>query len=100
MSLFYKTKYEIAQYFEDNYSITQEIKSDIINECIDGEVLFEMTDKDFKDLMPNFLEIQKIKNEIQEERANLKEKISEDLLNKLISKLILFGIKDPIEFYF
>ena len=100
MSLYNKTKYEFAQYFEDNYSITQEIKSDIINECIDGEVLFEMTDKDFKDLMPNFLEIQKIKNEIQEERANLKEKTSEDLLNKLISKLISFGIKDPIEFLF
>jgi len=96
MSLYNKTKNEIVQYFEVNYSINQELKDKIIKECIDGEVLFEMSDKDFKGLNLNFFDIQKIKNKNQEEKKILKEKSE----NQLIQKLISLGIEDPIDYIF
>ena len=96
MSLYNKTKYEIAQYFEDNFLITEEIKKKIIKESIDGEVLFEMNDKDFKALNFNTLDIQNINHKIKEEKKTLKEQTEEELIQKLMS----LGIEDPIEFIF
>ena len=96
MSLFNKSKHEIVQYFDKNFSINEKTRNIIINECIDGEVLFEMMDEDFNYLNLNSLDTQNIKNEIEEEKKTLKDE-KED---KLIYKLISLGIKDPIEYIF
>ena len=96
MSLFNKSKHEIVQYFDKNFSINEKTGNIIINECIDGEVLFEMTDEDFNYLNLNSLDTQNIRNEIEEEKKTLKEQKEDELIYKLIS----LGIKDPIEYIF
>ena len=72
MSLFNKSKHEIVQYFDKNFSINEKTVNIIINECIDGEVLFEMTNEDFNYLNLNSLDTQNIKDKIEEEKKNFK----------------------------
>ena len=98
MSLFKKTHHEIAEYLQEKYKVSDEIKNNIINQYIDGAVLFELKDKDFKNLNLSPFAISTIKFKIDEERNSFEFKeLTED---ELFQKLILFGINEPSDFIF
>lgn len=98
MSLYRKTHNEIAEYLQEKYKVLDEIKNNIINQYIDGAVLFELKDKDFKNLNLSPFAINSIKFKIDEERNSFAFKeLTED---ELFQKLILFGINEPSDFVF
>ena len=98
MSLYRKTHNEIAEYLQEKYKVSDEIKNNIINQYIDGAVLFELKDKDFKNLNLSPFAINSIKFKIDEERNSFAFKeLTED---ELFQKLILLGINEPSYFVF
>ena len=89
---------EIAEYLQEKYKVSDEIKNNIINQYIDGAVLFELKDKDFKNINLSPFVISTIKFKIDEERNSFEFKeLTED---ELFQKLILFGINEPNDFVF
>ena len=77
------TKEEIANYFQKNFNILEETKNNLIKEDISGDILLDITDKEFKSLLgikpghlikiKNFLKNQKEKFILVKE---IKEKIT------------------------
>ena len=63
MSIYQKTKEEICDYLEQNFTIGEETKKLIIEQYIDGEVLFEFKEEDF-DILKLF---PYVKNYLKEE---------------------------------
>ena len=77
------TKEEIANYFQKNFNILEETKNNLIKEDISGDILLDITDKEFKSLLgikPGHLI--KIKNFLKKEKEKfslvkeIKEKIT------------------------
>ena len=98
MSLYTKTHNEIADYFQKKYKVSDEIKNNIINQYIDGAVLFELKDQDFNNLKLSPFTISSIKFKINEERNSFEFK--EQTEDEILQKLILFGINEPSDFVF
>ena len=93
MSLYHKTQEEIYSFLTTNYVISEEVKQKIKDELIDGEVLYELNDEDFKKLGFIGIQIDSIKYKIDKEK---KEKSFEKtLMADLLKKLNLFGINNP-----
>ena len=93
MSLYRKTQEEIYDFLIRDYVLPEKARQKIKNELIDGEVLYELNDDDFKNLGFVEIQIELIKYTIEEEK---KEKPNEKTsLDDLIKKLNLFGIDKP-----
>ena len=91
MSLYDKNIEEFCSYMESYFNIPIEIKQKIINEFIDGEVLIEFSDEDYKifELNP-FLE-----NMLKIFVNSAKNKKKEIQMEEIIKKLNSFGIEKP-----
>ena len=94
MSLFYQTKEELCDFMEKNFRISSVIKQKIISELIDGEVLFEFTDEDYKIFELKIFPLNSLKFFINEEKNNKKETKKEEIVKKLKS----FGINKPDDY--
>ena len=77
------TKEEIANYFQKNFKISEENKNNLIKEDISGDILLDITDKEFKSLLGITLgPLMKIKNFLKKEKEKfslvkeIKEKIT------------------------
>ena len=96
MSLYNKTKEEIAYYLENRLK-TNEFKQTIINEYIDGEILFELEEKDLKALGFKNFHMAYIKYDVNNQKKLIKEnKYSKK--DEIIKKLSKFGIDSPDKF--
>ena len=93
MSIYNKTIEEICELLVKKYKISEQMKTRIKDELIDGEVLYELNDQDFKDLRLRDYVIKGIKYIIANEKAKNGNDITTE--DKLIKKLIKFGINDP-----
>ena len=74
-TLFNKTKEEICNYLEKYYQISDKTKQIILNEFIDGEVLFEFNDEDFKLLKLLPFVLTTLKYDINKEKIEKKEEM-------------------------
>ena len=97
MSLYNKTKEEIVDYLEKYYKISNNTKQIIINEFIDGEVLFEFNEEDFEQLELLPFALITLKNDIKNEK-NKNKIIKESSKEKILKKFISFGIEEPFEY--
>ena len=71
MSLYHKTQEEIYSFLTTNYVISEEVKQKIKDELIDGEVLYELNDEDFKKLGFIGIQIDSIKYKIDKEKKEI-----------------------------
>lgn len=97
ISLYNKTKEEIRDYFEKYYKISNNTKQIIIQEFIDGEVLFEFDEEDFEQLELLPFALSTLKNDIKAEK-NRNKIITESSKEKVLKKFKLFGIEEPFEY--
>ena len=80
----YSTKEEIANYFEKNFHICEKAKNNIIKEDISGDILLDISDKEFKSLgikLGQCKKVQRLLN-IEKEKFILKEDIKEKITIK------------------
>jgi len=77
------TENEVAYYFFSNFKINKDAKENIINEKIDGDVLLDLEDLDFKRLGVKLGPLKKIRTYLNENKHNFKEKkINEVITDK------------------
>ena len=96
-SLYNKTKEDICNYMEKYYEISDETKQIILNEFIDGEVLFEFDDEDFKALKLSPFALTTLKDDINKEKTEKKEEMK---LSKkeIMKKFKSIHIRDPFQY--
>ena len=97
MSLYNKTKEEIVDYMEKYYKIKNNTKQIILNEFIDGEVLFEFNEEDFEQLKLLPFALITLKNDIKTEK-NKNKIVAESSKEKILKKFKSFGIEEPFEY--
>ena len=93
MSLYYKTKEEIYSFITNNYNLSEEVKKKIKDGFIDGEVLYELNDDDFKNL--GFTDIQIVTLKFLIDKEKKEKSIEKPSIDDLIKKLKLMGINEP-----
>ena len=82
---------------QTNFRFSEKSKQIILNELIDGEVLFELEDKDFEFLELFPLPLKTLISEIQKEKSE-KTGANELTKDEVLKKFILFGIEEPFEY--
>ena len=98
MSIYQKTKEEICDYLEQNFTIGEETIKLIIEQYIDGEVLFEFKEEDF-DILKLFPYVKNyLKEEINLEKNNRNQN-EEQTKEKIIQKIRSFGIIEPFQYF-
>ena len=75
------TKEEIANYFFNNFRVSEEAKNNLIKEDITGDILFEIQDKDFKYLGLKIGQIKNLKKFLNENKEKFKEKAIKESIN-------------------
>lgn len=95
MSLYHKTQEQTYSYLTTNYVLSDEAKTKLKDELIDGEVLFELNDEDFINLGFQTAQIKIIKYTISKEKNKSNENAS---IDDLIKKLNSFGITELSSF--
>ena len=89
------TKEEIANYFQKNFKINEEVKRNFIQEDISGDILLDITDNEFKSLGVKIIPLKKIKKFLTKEEAKFR--MTKDIKEKITVKSSIQDVNDFLE---
>ena len=90
-------KEEIAEYFQKNFKITDEVKANLIKEDISGDILLDISDGDFNTLGVKAGPLLKIKRFLKKEEPAFKK--TKDINVKITNKSSIQEVKIFLEKY-
>ena len=89
------TKEEIANYFQKNFKIKEEVKRNFIQEDISGDILLDIADNEFKSLGIKIIPLKKIKEFLT--REEIKFRKTKDIKEKITVKASVQEVSDFLE---